>query len=100
GGQSVFTVIGDANRVFLAGPALGILSAAVLAVLGFDGRAGVASLVVFTALGAIAAALTGVVTAIIDESRRVTVSRRRVVQVGIHLAVTVWCVLALMALNS
>lgn len=87
------------RTVLLVGPACGVLSAAGLAMAGFGGRTGFASLVLFTAVGSISAGLAGVALAILDEARRRPVSRRRVGQIAACFALTVWCILVLMALG-
>lgn len=58
---------------------LGIIGAASLAMLGLDGRAGFAAVVLGAALGCVVAALVTVVLAILDELRRIPVATRRVV---------------------
>jgi len=58
---------------------LGVIGAAALALLGLDGRAGFAAVVLGAALGCVVAALVTVVLAILDEMRQIPVATRRVV---------------------
>lgn len=88
------------RRVFLTCAGVGVISAGALALAGFDGRAGFASLVLFMAFGSIVAALVGVAFAIVDEARRQRVSRRRAWHILAFFAGAVWGVLVLMALTA
>lgn len=87
-------------RVFLAGPAVGLLGAIVLGIAGFPGRAGFASLLVMTAFGGMAAGLTAMIVAIIDEWRRAPVSWRRGIEALAYFAVAGLCLFALSALSA
>ncbi|MEX2328838.1 MAG: hypothetical protein WD575_03835 [Nitriliruptoraceae bacterium] len=68
-------------RLFLAGPAVGVVVTAGLAFAGSDGRFGFTSLVLFTTFGAVVAAVVAGVLAIVDEARRETLPRDRIAQV-------------------
>lgn len=84
-------------RVLLAGPALGVVVTVVLALAGFDGRTGFASLVLFTTFGAVVAAIIAGVLAIVDESRQDALPRARIAQVVGLLAIAVLGLLVLFA---
>ncbi len=88
------------RRVFLTGPALGLMGAAGLGIAGFPGRAGFASLLVMTAFGGMAAGLTGMIVAVVDEVRREAVSWRRGVEALAYFAVAGLCLFALGALST
>jgi hypothetical protein len=66
-------------RVLLAGVVLGVVGAATLGLLGFDGRAGFAAVVLGSSFGCVAAGLTTAGFAIVDEARRAPVATRRLV---------------------
>lgn len=65
------------RRIVIAGVLFGILSAATLGLLGFDGRVGFAVVVAGIALGAVLAALWTILFAIVDEARRDPVALAR-----------------------
>lgn len=88
------------RRVFLVGPVLGIVGAAALGVAGLDGRAGFASVLVLTGFGAVSGALVGIGTAIVDEARGHPVSRGRLVQIGLLVALALFTMIALAALSD
>lgn len=65
-------------RVLLGGVILGVAGAAALALLGLDGRVGFAAVALGASLGCVAAGLTTVGFAIVDEARRAPVATRRI----------------------
>lgn len=67
------------HLVALAGPLLGLLTAAVLAGWGVGGAAGLAVVLVVSAAGCVVAAVVAAGGAIVDEARRQPVARRRTV---------------------
>lgn len=74
-------------RVLLSGVGLGVVGAATLGLVGFDGRVGFAAVVLGSSLGCVAAGLTTAGLAIVDEARRAPVATRRVVvALGLFLA--------------
>jgi MFS family permease len=68
-------------RVAAAGPLLGVLAAAGVALIGLSGRAGLAALLVCSALGLVVAALLASAQALVDEWARRPVARRRLLSV-------------------
>lgn len=64
-------------RLLLLGPTLGVVAAAALGLSGAGGAVGLAILLVLTAAGCVVTALVTAALAIVDEARRVPVSRRR-----------------------
>lgn len=65
-------------RIALGGPVLGVLGAVLVAAIGGGGRAGLATVLLFTAAGCITAALVSLGQAVLDEYRRAPVALRRV----------------------
>lgn len=65
-------------RTLGGGVATGVLGAVALALLGFDGRVGFATVMLGSALGSVAGGLVTAVLAVVDESRRAPVATRRV----------------------
>ncbi len=87
-------------RLLLVGPALGVLVTVGLSLIGLDGRAGFSTLVLFTTFGAVVAAIVGGVLAVVDEARRESLPRARIVQVVVLLGLAVAGVLVLFAFAS
>ena len=66
------------RRLVVAGVVFGVVSAAALGLLGFDGRVGFAMVMTGTAVGAVGGALWTIIFAIVDEARRAPVALARV----------------------
>lgn len=88
------------RRVAAAGVVVAVLAAAALAALGADGRAGMAVLLVVAAAGSLLAALTGAVTAIVDEYRGDPVARPRTVETLAYFALAFVLLLASVAAGA
>lgn len=87
-------------RAAVAGPSLGLVGVVCVAAMGQGGRSGFVVMLLCIAVGSLGAALIGTLGAIVDEVRRVTVSRRRVALVVGHYAAAAFIVIALGAMAS